>query len=413
MISLLLSLARAEELCGGEVLPEGYVCCGNKSCVYFCMVTEYTSTTTVNGNTTTTVHTTYKCLTEHKYNYCYLAYPTILICLAVFLSPTLIVILLQFVIGCRVPLTSLLFSLGMNVSMALFISSLACAEVFGVANITCLLVGILGIILLYVFHRVNVSKCKCCGDPQVQMMAQRHSISQRAEYMQNCCCECCCECCNGYNPDYKQDGCCTCDTLEVLGEIEAPLVSHDDLNQIMQENAEIPPSPIMQGINYFIGYKGRVVITQRTKTCIMYGSWQENGTCEMSGKNKKIIVYSGKQEYEYLPDMDENIAAANRESLQNGAAFAFKYTETSGFTEKAVSSRDNSDICFKSCCVSKVLYNILMIFGWTPIIDGLWRANVQHITFNSKKTISAGTELRAKYNERDREYMEHNKELLI
>ena len=412
MLFLLFLFIKSNELCGGEELPTGYVCCNNHSCEYFCY--SYDTTTEYNVHGYTLKKTTHNeiCMTKHDYLYCYQAYPTILISFVCFMLPTLIAYLSSFIFKFSLSKVTFIFNVGSNISLALFVSSISCYNFMTPANISCIIFGSTGLLLLFIFERINVAKC--CGlDQQAQRIAEKaeraRQMRQIAEQCSCCtCCSCCCCCnpeCQTYDEMEEQTCCCNCDTAEVWGELGSVTVSNSDLESIMTENALIPPTPEYQIIRYYNSTENGVQINQTEKHPITYGTWQENGKFHQDDRKAQITVYKCHQKYKFQDNMTETLNLTKQEAIgsrtQNIAMRVCH--DTVGQTNEVIATdtKQNFVSCCTGCCVRGYIYNILMFFGYNGLIDACWRSIVKVITFYSNKEISADDSLRAKYNERD------------
>jgi hypothetical protein len=406
-----------------EGLEDGYICCDNISCLEkYCYVVTSTYTTTRNGIQTTKTTITEQCLTEKEYKYCFIAYPTIIICILCCILPTLIALFAQCACGFSIPKSTIYYNIGSNISIGMLISVFPCFNVMSPLNIVMLVFGIIGSIILCIFERVNLCKgceecakcCGCCGgsqDSDVDSIREvRRLINKetaRLRPIQCTCCANCCQCCCDTEDDLLvQNNCCVTDSLEVLNEIRAPIVSKDALESIIVENSAIPPTPQAEAFSYQRGRKGSLIITGRATAPIQYGSWQETGAkLPVITNIEKSIVYKCKQTYTFENNMTENIAAAQSAARAKvyQPSIVHNIYQTTGQTKNATAISASSNLgCFTSCFIKDFLYNILMFFGYNGLIDACWRSKITTIKYVSHKLISADKNLRALAGERDR-----------
>lgn len=237
---------------------------------------------------------------------------------------------------------------------------------------------------------------------------QNHQINMET-------CSCLAGCCDTpephdpFNPKnidyYKRDK--YYDTLKFLRERKAPIVSLREINDIIEENAIIPPTAQVVAVQ-FVNTKDGPLVVQKREEPITYGSWQELSIRQKATGSK--IIFKATSTYRYEENLRDELNRAGRavlDKLPNDTEYKAVYDtcETSGMTRRALVG----DSCiFKASknCLFRTLYELLFLFGYNGIIEFFWSIGADYVNFHSFKVLSAGNDYRAAAGERDVGYLD-------
>lgn len=346
---------RAEN-CNESSLDPGYVCCEDNPCKGRCVQIDIYENRSKK-----------ECITEIQYHVCYTGYMYPAIMLG-FCIPTILFWVISCMTKTNVPLCTWITNIILNICLAAIVLSIPCLVIITGGVPLGFIIGGFSLFLgVYSFIRV----APCSGGPECgndesfsdlvkenQMVNHTHTEAMAQS------CPCYSSFCvsKPYDPfEINDEYCCgmtedtalnTCDCVRFLRESRSPHVNRFELQMIIDENANLPPTPKSAGIAF---YKTKAIykVVQKEVEPIQYGSWQENGVIEKITKKK--VIYRCNPHYIYHENMKEEIERANSaalEKVQNILSNQTSYDqfEFNGMTKRAIYGNTCTfNVCSTSC----------------------------------------------------------------
>ena len=318
---------------------------------------------------------------------CTKVYYTIPIGISIALFPTILAAIIGLCCKNYSSMYTLILNMISNIFLGVLIGALSCkyTEIpeIGIS----IFASVISMLIYYCFVRINI-----CGGG---LECYNSSLYNKDGPDKNMCC------------GIKRR---SLDTLKVIKELSSPIVPYNELTTVMDENLMIPPTPHIHAVSYVrIPPRSHVFNDEEYDQEIQYETWQEDNIGVYVRQKRKIAIYNCNIYYEYEDNMNPNIKEAKKKAL---TLFKKKYLYAETFTENRTSGSINEFMCikgdssifvkiFKNWFIKSLLYNFLMILGYSGIFDLIWHSQVEILNLTSRKLISSSNDLRAKQGERD------------